>query len=358
MSLTMYDYYLSQPEYMKSILAKRDAYLGKFSSFYAGIQPDRIYLCGSGTSFHACNSSLEYMETLLGQEITVISPGSLKSLCGKKPLVIAVSQGGRSTNTLAAMDICRKKGIPVAALTQSASTPVAHAADCALILGVDDETAGPKTRGYTGTVLSLYLMALTAAFETGAAGKNIYDKRLNDLITIADMGETNQKLCRDFFDRFTEPLKRANNYMFAGKGVSAKVAGEMALKEQETLCYPASGYEFEEYLHGPACCTDEGTALFLFPSGDADDGRMRRLSEIVSTATDNVYFITFDGHIQGERVLCLQTSDRYFMPPFSSIFFAQLLSALMPEICGRGRHAAVKNIFATMDTKVPAEQAK
>jgi glucosamine 6-phosphate synthetase-like amidotransferase/phosphosugar isomerase protein len=201
-------------------------------------------------------------------------------------------------------------------------------------------------------------MALMAAAETGAVGTNIYDKRLGDLIAIADMSGTNQKLCHDFFDRIKQPLKKANNYMFAGKGVSAKAAGEMALKELETLCYPASGYEFEEYLHGPACCTDEGTALFLFPAGDADDARMKRLSEIAGTATDNVYFITFDDRIQGEKVLTLQTSDRYFMPPLSSIFFAQLLSALMPGLCGRGRHEAVKNIFAMMGTKVPVEQVK
>jgi glucoselysine-6-phosphate deglycase len=354
----MYDYYLSQPEYMKNILAKRDVYLGKFSSFYKGIKPDRIYLCGSGTSFHACTSSQEYIETMLGTETTVITPSALKDIHGKTPLVIAVSQGGRSTNTLAAISFLHEKGIPVVTLTWSTDTPVARAADCPLILGVDDETAGPKTRGYTGTVLSLYLMALMAAIEMGSISTNTYNKGLNDLIAIADMSGKNQKLCHDFFDRIKGSLKKANNYMFAGKGVSSKVAGEMALKEQETLCYPASGYEFEEYLHGPACCTDEGTALFLFPAGDTDDVRMKRLSEIVGAATDNVYFITFDDHIQGEKVLSLQTSDRYFMPPLSSIFFAQLLSALMPEFCGRGRHGAVKNIFTTMDTKVPVEQGK
>jgi glucoselysine-6-phosphate deglycase len=353
----MYDYYVSQPEYMKNILTKRDAYLGKFSSFYAGIKPDRIYLCGSGTSFHACASSQEYLETVLGVETTVISPSSLNILHGKKPLVIAVSQGGRSTNTVSAIMSLRGKKIPVVTLTWNTDTPVAHNADCALTLGVDDELAGPKTRGYTGTVLSLYLMALMAALETGTVSRDAYDKRLRDLGTIVDLSDANQKTCREFFDEHMEMLKNANNYMFVGKGVTAKVAGEMALKEQETLCYPASGYEFEEYLHGPACCVDEKAALFLFLHGDEDDARMQRLAEIIGAATDNVYFITFDGRrMQDKKTLCLQTSDPYFMPPLSSIFFAQLLSALMPDACGRGRHAAVKNIFAMMDTKVPLGQ--
>jgi glucoselysine-6-phosphate deglycase len=354
----MYDYYVSQPEYLASILKKRDAYLGKFPLFYAGLEPDRIYLCGSGTSFHACASSQEYVETILGVETTTIAPSSLHTLRGKKPLVIAVSQGGRSTNTVAAITSLRGKKIPVVTLTYSTDTPVAQAADCALTLGVDNETAGPKTRGYTGTVLSLYLMALGAGRETGAIGAGIYDARLKDLDAVVGMSAANQKACREFYDKHLETLKKANNYMFAGKGVTARVAGEMALKEQETLCYPASGYEFEEYLHGPGCCTDEGTALFLFPAGDGDDTRMKRLSEIVGAATKNVYFITFDDHIQGDNVLRLQTPDPYFMPPLSSVFFAQLLSALMPEACGRGRHAAVKNIFTMMDTKVPVEPAK
>jgi len=353
----MYDYYISQPEYMKRILKNREAYLGGFALFYGKDKPDRVYLCGSGTSFHACASSREYVETVLGVETLVITPSSLGELFGKNPLVIAVSQGGRSTNTVAAIASLRANKIPVVTLSFSPDTPVGKAGDCALILGVDDETVGPKTRGYTGTVISLYLMALMAARETREIGERDFESRLEDLKAVVNMSEANQKACREFFDQHVESLKKANNYMFVGKGVTAKVAGEMALKEQETLCYPASGYEFEEYLHGPACCTDERTALFLFPQGDHDDVRMKRLAEIVGAATDNVYFITFDETWQGEKALRLQTPDRDFFAPLSAIFFAQLLSALMPEKCGRGRHAAVKNIFAMMDTKVPVEQA-
>jgi glucoselysine-6-phosphate deglycase len=352
MELTMYDYYLSQSEYIKRILANREAYLGDFVPFYEKLKPDRIYLCGSGTSYHACTSAKDYVEMILGIETTVVSPSSLGKLYGKNPLVIAVSQGGRSTNTVAVMDALKKKNIPVATLTWNIDTPVGKAGDCPLTLGVDDETAGPKTRGYTGTVMSLYVMALMAAHKTGAINEQDYESRFKDLNTIADMGEDNQKASKDFLDRHVDTLKKANDYMFVGKGVCAKVAGEMALKEQETLCYPANSYEFEEYLHGVACCITEGTALFLFPQGDEDDARMKRLGEIAGEVTKNVYFVTFDDTWQGENILRLQTSDVHYMAPFSSIFFAQLLSSLMPEICGRGRHPSVQFVTTRMQIKV------
>ena len=357
MGLSMYDYYTSQPEYMKSILENREAYLGAFAPFCFNTNPDRLYLCGSGTSFHACAASQAYMQAILGVETTAIAPSRLGELNGERPLVIAVSQGGRSTNTVAAIENLSRRGIPVATLTYSTDTPVARAGGCMLTLGVGDETAGPKTRGYTGTVLSLYLMALAAGLAMKTLDENAHARRLQAIAEVVSHARANQQACKVFYDRHFSTLQKANSFMFAGKGVSAQVAGEMALKEQETLCYPASGYEFEEYLHGPGCCTDSGTALFLMPAGDMDDERMRRLATIVGAATENVYFISYSGPSFGERDLRLQNPDPAFLAPFSTIFFAQLLSALMPEATGRGRHPAVKNIFAMMDTKVPLDKA-
>lgn len=354
MSETMYDYYLSQADYMKKIIGNRTALLGKFADFYAAINPDRIYLVGSGTSLNSCNAAYAYMEKILGIEVSVIAPSRPCEIRGARPMIIAASQGGRSTNTINYIKKIKEKHLPAVTLTASLDTPLARLADCALEIGVGDETAGPKTRGYTGTVLSLYLMALEAGLRKGLIDNDGYDTRLGHLRETAGYGKYNMDACQAFYEAHRSDLGTARHYLFVGKGVPAMVANEDALKVLETLCYPSAGYEFEEYLHGPACCTDAQTALFIFLSDDEDRERMLRLSEITASATKNSYIITNDAKLEGDRILNLKSAPCPFMSPFTDILLGQLISALLTAELNRSRHPAVKDIFAVMDTKVPA----
>jgi glucoselysine-6-phosphate deglycase len=138
-----------------------------------------------------------------------------------------------------------------------------------------------------------------------------------------------------------------------GKGVSAKVALEDALKVLETLCYPAIGYEFEEFLHGPACCTDEGLVLFQFLAPGEDAARMLRAADIIGAATKNCYIVSHDPSVRGDKVLYLPTPDPVYLSPFTDILFGQLISAVLTQDMGRQRHPAVKDFYAKMGTKVP-----
>ncbi|MCL2093524.1 MAG: SIS domain-containing protein [Treponema sp.] len=353
MEATMYDYYLSQGEYLERILQTREACLGPFADLYTKHKPDRIYLIGSGTSYHACNSARDFIEALLHIEVSVLAPSMCGRLYGERPLALAVSQGGRSTNTLALISRLQGQGIPAATLSYSLETPVAQAGDCPLVLDVDNETAGPKTRGYTGTVLALYLAALGAARKSGTLDEGALASQLGGLKESISYMKENQESCAAFFLGHREALKEANHYIFTGKGPASAAGSESALKELETLCYPASAYDFEEFLHGPVCCLDPGTALFIYLSHDEDSERMIRLSRIAGGATKNVYLISYDDSLKGDKILNLKAQDPYYHAPFSAVLPGQYLSATLPEAFGRARHSAVKDIFADMDTKVP-----
>ena len=127
MKETMHDCYRSQFSCMGHILAHKDELLKRFVEFYASNQPDRIYLLGSGTSYTACATAAPYMERILKVEVTPIIPSSFGSLFGKTPLVIAVSQSGRSTNTISAIEKLKEAGAQVVTLTDPRETPVGNA---------------------------------------------------------------------------------------------------------------------------------------------------------------------------------------------------------------------------------------
>ena len=349
---TMLDYYLSQPECMKQIFINRKAIAGQFAKFYTEKKPDRIYLVGSGSSFNACLASEDFISYVLGIEVVTIPPSRPTIIRGKNPLIVAVSQGGKSSNTVAYLQNIRGQGHLVASFTAGLDLPVANAADLAVDIAVGEETVGPKTRGYTGTVLCLYLSALEAGLASGVISGEDYDKHISILDETIGYAGDNLKKCHDFYLAHLEDLKKARHYLFVGKGCAAAVGAEDAIKVLETLCYPSAGYEFEEYLHGPACCTDEGTALFLFYSDDADGKRMEQLAGITAKATKNSYIIDRTSSVKGDNVLSLCSGKSKFMSPFVDVFFGQLISAVLTEEMGRKRHEAVREIFSEMNTKV------
>ena len=356
----MYRYYRSQPACMRQILGDRKTRVGAFGRYYADKRPDRIYLIGTGSSLNACRAAQEYIEHTLGVEVSVATPNDSPVIRGERPLVVAVSQGGKSTNTLACLREVREQGYPIVTLTAGLDVPVARMADCAIDIGVGDETVGPKTRGYTGTVLCLYLAALEAGRASALLTQEAYSRDIVLLEETIGYGDENLERCEEFYRRRLSALKTASHYLFVGKGCAAAVGAEDALKVLETLCYPSAAYEFEEYLHGPACCTSQGTALFLFFSGDQDGQRMQKLAGISSKATENAYMIDRTSKLQGDNVLRLRSGNSKYMSPFVDVYFGQLISARLTQELGRSRHEAVREIFADMGTKVadPASSAE
>lgn len=349
---SMYDCYLSQFHCIKKTLANRNTILSGFSAYYRSVSPDRIHLVGSGTSCNACAAAAFFMKELLGLEVTVSAPTCMGKPYGERPLVIAVSQGGRSTNTIRIVKELCQQNIPVITLTDPKDTPVAKAGSFAIHLAADQELIGPKTRGYMVTVLTLYLMALDVAFESGRITSQVYADYIQSLEQMPIQGENWLSRCQEFYDDNLGNLKKARHYLFVGKGISAGVAQETALKVLETLCFPASGYEYEEFLHGPACCTDEQLALFFFLTNDQDQIRMLQTADIVSRASQNCYIVSHDPSVTGRKILYLPAAEPSYLSPFSDILFGQLLSARLTSEMGRTRHPAVKDIFQDMGTKV------
>lgn len=357
MTPTMYDYYRSQPQFMKRILDKRKELFGGFAEFYEKTAPDRVYVYGSGTSFHAGNSAGEFMEMILGAEVSVLAPSQAVSLHGQRPLIIAVSQSGRSTNTLSAISYMREKGAKIASLTGWPRSPVGMAADCSVTLDIEDELVSPKTKGYTATALSLYLMALEAGLLTRAISILEYDRWIRDITASVEASEENQEALRVFYEKHVETLARAKSYLFVGKGVCANVAGEAALKVLETIYCPAVAYEFEEYLHGPIYYMNKDMALFMIVPEDEDKERMIRFCEMVSEVSPNVYLITYDMGLKGANIVNFKDGS-YFMTPFSAAFPGQLVSALMPGKLGIVEHPIVRRLFDAMAIKTaPPSQA-
>lgn len=73
-----------------------------FGEVFCKEMPDQLYLVASGTSYHGAKAAGAFMELVLGRQVNVFPPSRLNHIFGKNPLLIFISQGGKSTNMLAA----------------------------------------------------------------------------------------------------------------------------------------------------------------------------------------------------------------------------------------------------------------
>ena len=269
------EYIVQQPALWRALLDSREEITGAFARRFGDLRPDRVVLIGSGSSHYAALMARPVLERAWGAEVTCLVPSEAAGarLTGERPLYLAISQSGVSTNTYELVTALTGAGHPVAAVTERADSPVGSAATLAVTLRIGEERIGAKTKGVTATVLTLMLLGLSVC---------------RDETYRADMLAALDRLCRDAEEnlararawsqaRLAEILPFRHLYVLGcGSGLGA--AREAALKLLETNYLPVSCYPLDEYLHGIQNALDESACLLcLLPPEGEDRSRMLRL---------------------------------------------------------------------------------
>ncbi|QQO08483.1 SIS domain-containing protein [Breznakiella homolactica] len=331
MAGTMTDYITEQPRVLRSILGDRKENTLRFTEEWKRGSPDRLYLVASGTSNNAAAMAVPFMEELLGTEVRVAPPTLLPRVYGNSPFALFVSQGGNSNNTISAIE--QWKGIHSLALTGQKECRI-NEIHPHVSIGCGPETAGPKTKGYTATVMTLYLLALETALALGRISGEEYRSYIGVLETAVENMEGNIRRCETWLSENLESLKKIEKCFVVARTTAFPVAQEGALKILETMLVPAAAYEFEEYLHGPICALDDRMAgIYLLPeSGDGAFNRMNRLVEFHRGISPLVFTA---GSLGGDKRDCgLALSGRWYTEPFELILPCQIMGAKLPAVLG------------------------
>lgn len=337
MGETMYDYCLEQPQVLNKIWRFREEYCKNFSSKFARVKPDCLYLIASGSSLNAAKASCEFMERMLHIEVRACPSSQLPCIIRPNTFFLFISQGGNSTNTIAAIE--RLKDYPSMALTGNEDCRINELIDHVLI-HCGPEKAGPKTKGYTGTVLTLELMALEAACEFGQmekAGLPYEDGSVTEAFsnTINTMEESILE-ARKWYSRNEATLCRLRKCVVIGKGVGAQAAAEAALKLQETILIQMGSYEFEEFLHGPSMAIDpEMGGIYLMPDrSDPDYQRMAALANFHRGISSMVYTVGGGPEFYSVQDCPIGRNDPWYTRTFTWSLPSQITGALLPTKLG------------------------
>ncbi|MBQ2747409.1 MAG: SIS domain-containing protein [Firmicutes bacterium] len=332
----MHGYIKEQPEALKNLTDIRKAATSRFVEIYEKVKPDRIYLFGSGTSLNAASLSAPFMQKILGIEVSCLAASQITEtrVFGETPLFIAISQGGTSANTIKAIEMY--KDYPVLVITSKPeSTMAVRYPDLHVMLECGEEKAGPKTKGYTCTILTFYLYALEAGFKTGSITEDEYDEYISLIYDTCEKLTGNVEKTFAWFEREKDNMKSTNSCVVFGKDVAQRLSVESALKILETVRYPAMHYEFEEYLHGPIMVKDAGLMLLGIVPLDDDKKRALDLIKVIYNETTKCsYAITNIEDPELPNALVLDFPDNQYFAVFAQTLASQVIASELPAVMG------------------------
>ena len=225
---------------------------------FSGIE--RIVVVACGTAYHAGLLGKYAIERLarLPVEVAVASEYRYADPIGdESTLVVAISQSGETTDTLAAVEASRGFGARVLAVTNTQGSLLTREADAVLLTKAGPEVGVAATKTFLTQVAALYLLALELAGRCGGLSGEQLSEIGGGLRRSPAKVEEALGLLEGRVGEAVAVFAGARCALFLGRGHLFPVALEGALKLKEISYLPAEGYPAGEMKHGPIALVDE-----------------------------------------------------------------------------------------------------
>jgi glucosamine--fructose-6-phosphate aminotransferase (isomerizing) len=240
-----------QPRVLAALAERR----GEIAAHARAVRPDPLHgtvLVARGSSDHAAIYGRYLLEPATGRPVALAAP-SLHTLYDAPVdyggfLVVAVSQSGRTPEIATMVERLAAAGARTLAITNTADSPLAAAADAAVALCAGTEQAVPATKTFTAQALAFAIVA-------DALGSVPWDEddwnRLPDAVAavLADSEPA---------ERVAAAIEDAPALITVARGYCYPMALEAALKLKETAELPAEGYSSADLRHGPTAVVSAG----------------------------------------------------------------------------------------------------
>ena len=139
-------------------------------------ETDRVVVVACGTAYHAGLLGKHAIEKLarIPVEVEIASEYRYADPIGdERTLVVAISQSGETTDTLAAVQAAKEFGARVLAVTNTRGSLITREADAVLLTRAGPEICVASTKAFVAQVAVLDLLALELAGIRGVAGGSV-----------------------------------------------------------------------------------------------------------------------------------------------------------------------------------------
>jgi glutamine---fructose-6-phosphate transaminase (isomerizing) len=244
---------------------------------------DKVFILACGTSLHAGMVGKLAIEHWAGipVEVEVASEFRYRDpILDHHTLVIAISQSGETTDTIAAASHARDQRAPVIALCNVVGSTLAREADGVLYTHAGPEVAVASTKAFTTQIVGCLLLGLYLAQQRG----RMYPSECEDILErlqqipaaltqVLDLDQQIADLAQQYRD--------THYTMFIGRHTGLPIAYEGALKLKEISYLHAEAFPAGEMKHGPIALIEDGSLVIaLAPAGHVFGKMVSNIQEV------------------------------------------------------------------------------
>jgi glucosamine--fructose-6-phosphate aminotransferase (isomerizing) len=219
----------------------------------------RLILIGCGTSWHAGLVAEYLFEDLARVPVEVEYASEFRyrnPVLYADDLIVAISQSGETADSLAAMELAKRKGASVFGVCNVVGSSIPRMSDAGAYTHAGPEIGVASTKAFTAQVTVLALMAVGMAKLRGTINPMAITAFYQEMESIPEKIEK-ALLLNDEIVKLAAEYKDAKNFLYLGRGYNFPVALEGALKLKEISYIHAEGYPAAEMKHGPIALIDE-----------------------------------------------------------------------------------------------------
>lgn len=309
-----------QPRAISDTIKIPEVYLDRAS----GLIRNRIYLTGSGTSYHACLSTSYTISKMLSIEAFPIISSELQEIISNfdESTLIAVSQSGETADTLNAIRYAKKKNAKIIGITNTLGSSITILSDAYICTQSGPEIGVAATKTFVTQLIALDLLFLRFGLLSKRLNQSDYDKILYEMKKIPRIVEEilnhHLKIKEISLKYFSK-----QSAFFLARGSNVAIALEGALKLKEISYIHAEGYPAGESKHGPIALVEPGfLCIFIAPRDKTREKIIGNIMEMKARGAEIFSIIT-----EGDEEL-KEISDSYFEVPQCHELFYPILCTI------------------------------
>ncbi len=304
-----------------------------------------IVLVGSGSSSTSATTAAYFMKKAAKLPVHVVIPSEFchqENCFEPNGLYVFISQTGTSRLTGEALALAENKGLFTVALCEEEDKPFAKGADCFLQMGCGCEEYPMRTIGFSATVFTLQMLALSIGQKRGVLDTAEYNAYLAEARSLPELLKPVPALTLAWMEKTKWQLMRSQALIFTGSGAQYGIALESAVKAWETPKITAAGLELEEGMHGANYGYNHNHCVIVFNDGGVDDHKAKALSGYMREVFQNGLLVGANAEADCDLPLALCGEN------FCCLQFAAVGQTLTYELA----RAEGRDLFAPQDNSV------
>ena len=244
---------------------------------------NQIVFLGCGTAYHAGFVGKYMIEKFARIPATVDMSSEFRyssPVITPRTLVVAISQSGETTDTLAAVRYAKEQGATAIAITNVVGSSITREVDVTINMYAGPEIAVAASKTYTSQLAVLSLFALYVANLRIPLGVNTIEALLHDILNLPAQVEKVLTLSASI-EHIAKRYSTFNHFLYLGRHINYPSALEGALKLKEISYIHAEGYPAGEMKHGAIALIDNNMPVVCIVSeSDVHEKMLSNIQEV------------------------------------------------------------------------------